>query len=275
MAFNDTTKSTQPFKKLGFKAHTANQKEVFNEARTSFVQVPATTIFADAIPATSGAAVASGVAEFVVFDMVLDNTSNGKAYFAVYPDTHAQSGEYPENLIPPAFGQDFRAILKDNGTEVTPLDARDWLLDYSNGIVVSEDDLSLGTTGTLECFVYRGEYLSDRLGASGLQGDTGPAGPTGPTGPAGADGADGADAVVVSGTYISEDLSSQLDGASQTFSLSYSPRGSGYISLFWNGVRQRIGDTYDYYLDSAVNGSGVKTNFVPYADNDLVAEYLI
>jgi len=167
MAFSNDTKRNVPFKKVLFKGHTANQKEFFNESETSNIQVPIESIFADKIPSASGAAVASGVAELVEFKLTLDNTSNGKAYLATYPDNHALSGQRPVNMIPQGFtSDDFRAILFDNGVEIPPLDVRSWFWDTSVGIVTSETDLNLGTTGTIRAFRYTGRFL-DQLLASG------------------------------------------------------------------------------------------------------------
>lgn len=435
MAFSNDTKRNVPFKKVLFKAHTSNTKEFFNEAETSNIQVPIDSIFADPIPATSGAAVASGVAELVEFRLELDGTSNGKAYLAYYPDSHALSGQRPRNIIPQGFaGDDFRAILLDNGTEIPPLDARSWFWDTGAAIITSETDLSLGTTGTVRAFRYTGRFLdqllasgtfgtggggtgplsafrTDASGAApvsgpnmwttvdfgtiefdensefdvsqdafipkssgiynlhgvaslsglapgehmqlrirrdgttnvavseiyrnessgvqdihaeiagtvlsasgalftlevshnsglqkvidpgftffegwkitvGLKGDTGPQGPQGIQGVAGPSGADGAQGPagpqgppgnVVSGVYVEDDLTSQISFPNQQFNLQYAAI-SGRISLYWNGVRQRIGVSNDYYLDDALNGSGIITNFRPHNNNDLVAEYFV
>jgi hypothetical protein len=434
MAFSDDTKRNVPFKKVLFKAHTANQKEFFNEAETSNIQVPIDSIFADPIPATSGAAVASGVAELVHFKLELDNTSNGKAYLACYPDDHALSGQRPRNIIPQGFaGDDFRAILYDNGVEIPPLDTRNWFWDTGAAIVTSESDLSLGSTGTLRAFRYTGRFLDQLLasgtfgtgggtgplsafrvdasgttsvagpniwttidfgtiefdensefdisqeafipqssgiynlhgvaslsglapgqymqlrirrngisnvalseiyrnessgvedihaeiaglvqsasgeiftleashnsginklidpgfsffegwkitiGLKGDKGDTGPQGIQGPVGPSGAQGEQGPQGIqgpegnVVSGVYVEDDLTGQISFPTQVFNLQYAAT-SGRISLFWNGIRQRIGSDNDFYLNDALNGSGIVTNFRPHNNNTLVAEYFV
>lgn len=435
MAFGNDTKRNVPFKKVLFKAHTSNDKEFFNEAETSNIQVPIDSIFAEAIPSASGAAVASGVAELVEFRLELDGTSNGKAYLAYYPDDHALSGQRPRNIIPQGFaGDDFRAILLDNGTEIPPLDARNWFWDTGAAIVTSESDLSLGSTGTIRAFRYTGQFLDQLLASGsfgtggggtgplsafrvdasgttsiassntwtevdwgdirydfnsefdldqnafipkssgvynlhtrvtvsgipagesmririrrdgtetiaisetarnesggtlplhaeiagsintpsgavftieaqqsdgsphgidpnstffdgwkitvGLKGDTGPQGPQGPQGDPGPSGADGAPGPqgpqgppgnVVSGVFVIEDLTTQISFPNQSFNLS-NAAVSGRISLYWNGVRQRIGVDNDYSLDDAVNGSGIVTNFRPRNNNDLVAEYFV
>ncbi len=119
--------------------------------------------------------------------------------------------------------------------------------------------------------------LTGDKGDKGDQGDQGPTGPSGNTGPSGGmgnDGIQGPPGNVVSGVFVIEDLTPQITGLNSTFSLA-SAATSGRISLFWNGIRQRLGQSNNYFLNDAVNGSGIVTCFTPYSNNDLVAEYFV
>lgn len=262
MAFGDNTKRNVPFKRVLFKGHTSNDKEFFNEAQTSNIQVPIDSIFADTIPTASGAAVASGIAELLEFRLELDNTSNGKAYLAYFPDSHSSSGQRASNIIPQGFaGDDFRAILYDNGTEIPPLDNRNWFWDTSAAIVTSETDLDLGSTGTIRAFAYTGTLLSELVSQSGIRGLPGVSGQQGPQGPQGESGAS------LSGSLVREDLSSQIGPSrNKTFTMSYSAI-SGTLKVEWNGLVQK---------PQSISTSGLTftTVFAAYENNSIIAEYL-
>lgn len=174
MAFITDTLARAAFKRTLGKAHTSNTKELANEAEPSFITIASRDVFADRIPSTPAAAISAGVSTtLVTLKLDLDPSSNGKAYFAsittvsgsplqnkINPRTGVPfvNTDRVGSLIPPQYGTDFRAILKNNGTEVAPSSTHDWFIDYVSGIVTSEDDLSL-VNGTLEAYVYIGRYL--------------------------------------------------------------------------------------------------------------------
>lgn len=174
MAFLTDTLARAAFKRTLGKGHTSGSKDIANEAEASFITIAARDIFADRIPNTSAAAISAGVSTSLVsLTLTLDPSSNGKAYFAsittvsgspLQGKTNPRTGAPYANsdrvgfLIPPQYGSDFRAILKNNGTEVAPSSSEDWFIDYVAGIVTSEDNLSL-VNGTLEAYVYSGRYL--------------------------------------------------------------------------------------------------------------------
>lgn len=174
MAFLTDTLARAAFKRTLGKAHTSNAKELANEAESSFITIAARDIFADHIANIPAAAITAGISSSLVsLTLTLDPSSNGKAYFAsittvsgsplqgkVNPKTglvYANSDRVGF-LIPPQYGQLFRATLKNNGSEVAPSSAEDWFVDYIAGIITSEDDLNL-INGTLEAYVYTGRYL--------------------------------------------------------------------------------------------------------------------
>lgn len=174
MAFLTDTLARAAFKRTLGKGHTSDTKDLANEAESSFITIAARDVFADRIPNTPAAAITAGVSTSLVsLTLTLDPSSNGKAYFAsittvsgspLQGKTNPRTGAPYANadrvgfLIPPQYGSDFRAILKDNGTEKAPLSSEDWFIDYVAGIVTSEDNLDL-VNGTLEAYVYSGRYL--------------------------------------------------------------------------------------------------------------------
>lgn len=191
--FNDTTLSKAAFKLLQNKAHTGNAKEHYNEAEGSAVTLGIQEIFGEVLNFNPADAVTAGLAAAVTLNLFLDESSGGKAYFAVINSvtgtdlagkTNPRTGSiYADGdrvgfLIPPKFDEppppppgspsafSYRAILKNNGTEVPPSSAANWFLDYRAGMIVSENNLSL-VNGTLECYVYIGKNLAEALADAG------------------------------------------------------------------------------------------------------------
>jgi hypothetical protein len=177
MPFNDGTNDT--FERASFKllqglAHTTNDKDPANESESSTVTLGVQEIFAVEIPTDPDQAVIDTKAVFTTLDLVLDPSSNGKAYLAeittvigsgletfTNPRTASlyADGDRVGFFIPPKFGSDYRVILRDVGVEVPPLSFEDWYFDYRAGIITSEDNLSL-TTGTLDGYVYVGGFAA-------------------------------------------------------------------------------------------------------------------
>lgn len=174
MTFVIDTTAKAAFKKLYGKAHTSNSKDVANESEPSNISLTAQTIFADTVPSTGSAAVNAGVAASVNILLVLDASSNGKAYKAqitgsvpsglvgkinpVTGTTYA-TGQRVGFFIPEYLGADFRVRLKDGATEIPPLAAQDWVFDYYAGIVTSEDNLVL-SSGNVDGYIYIGAFLT-------------------------------------------------------------------------------------------------------------------
>lgn len=185
MALNDTTISKSSFKLLQGKAHTSNAFDLPNEAESSAPTIAAQELFGESIPFLPADAVTQGIAVSQTLTLVLDPNSAGKAYFAVIStvagsnlDGHINprtgvayvDGDRVGYFIPPKFdapaetnpSSSYRAILRDSGTEIAPTDARNWYFDYRAGIVTSETNLSL-TAGTIEGYVYIGDYVDDQI----------------------------------------------------------------------------------------------------------------
>jgi hypothetical protein len=179
MAFLDTTMAKAAFKKLFGRAHTGNSKELGNESIPSSVVISYQDVFGQYIDSTPSVAIAANVALACTstnhFNLVLDPSSSGKAYFVTVPSdighpiksiinpttkAYYATGDRVQRIISSQYGIDYRAILKNNGTEVPPLDSSNWFLDVYAGTLCSETSLGL-TNGTLECYVYVGLMLKE------------------------------------------------------------------------------------------------------------------
>ena len=174
MTFVIDTAAKAAFKKMYGKAHTSNSKDIVNESEPSSLSLAAQTIFADVIPNTGSAAVSALVAVAVNIPLVLDTSSNGKAYKAQITGsvpaglvgktnpltgTTYATGQRAGFFVPEYLGSDFRIRLRDGATEVPPLASQDWIFDYYAGIVTSEDNLSL-SSGSVDGYVYVGALLT-------------------------------------------------------------------------------------------------------------------
>jgi hypothetical protein len=195
MALNDTSKLSIAFKKLVGKAHTDNGKAFFSEAFGSSVQVASQSIPSLTFPVSPASTnlyditLSSGVqaVELVRLELVLDPTSNNFAYYAKLPaayqssSTNTKSGTAPFlngqelratagaiQIVPPSYGTIYEAkpyiggtAAKGSGTLVPPGDARDWVLDYFNGIFTQQ---TVGTAPSyIECYIYIGPMVTDGL----------------------------------------------------------------------------------------------------------------
>jgi hypothetical protein len=56
-----------------------------------------------------------------------------------------------------------------------------------------------------------------------------------------------------------EDLTSQITGSNTTFTLANNPNPDTSLHLYYNGIRQRPGASYDYTL----SGTTITLNFTP------------
>mgnify|MGYP001167579837 CR=1 FL=1 len=81
-------------------------------------------------------------------------------------------------LVPPSFaagyeGKPFHAgnTTKDNGTQIPVLDARDWNLDYFNGVFFQQDPPGTGDHANnpdhVQAYLYIGQFTSDAIAAAG------------------------------------------------------------------------------------------------------------
>jgi|GEM_PF-3614179 len=178
MAFNDTNESKSSFKKLNAKAHTDNNKGLPNEARASGPLLLASEIIAQTINSTPATAVSDGTVEAVIAELSLDVTSNNHAWIAKFPvgytgffgagaagdDISTHTFAVPRRIndtdtVIPGDTGGYRPVLYDNGVKVPETAAQDWFWDPVSSVVTSEGDLALGSTGTIEIYVYIGSKL--------------------------------------------------------------------------------------------------------------------
>jgi len=187
VAFDTDNLAKAAMKKLFGKAHTGppvgegGTKDLPNESVASSTTVASSTVYGESIPLTPPGASTSAIRVCTSgvegeLDLTEDGSSNGNTYYVTVPTGHDllsytnpetgsnyQVDERVQNIIPASFGSGYRPIPKDNGTEIPPTDASDWFLDDKAGTLTSETDLSLSTTGTIACYVYVGDMVSDHI----------------------------------------------------------------------------------------------------------------
>jgi hypothetical protein len=169
MSLLDATKMNYSLKKLMGKTHSVNKKDPANEANATYIALHSTQVWVDTIPTDATAAVAAGVAEFIICDVELDVTSNSKSYRCKYPTGHALAGQYVSEAIPTRFGNAYEPVLwrnRSTGDRIYIADSSDWLFDPESATITSEDDLTL--TSNSKCDVYR--YVGKKLSTAGAVG---------------------------------------------------------------------------------------------------------
>ena len=114
-----------------------------------------------------------------------DYESNSKNPLAgTYPFLNNQSINITSGslqLIPPSYALAYEAkpfyggnTTKDNGTQIPVLDARDWFLDYFNGVFFQQDPPGTGDHANnpdhIQAYLYIGKFASDGYFGLGLSG---------------------------------------------------------------------------------------------------------
>ena len=199
MAFSDASKQQIAIKKLVGKAHTRNDTDFSNEPKSSGVTVSADNVFGQTItgsPSSSALYVNNGIYELVRLKAVAANESTNvdtgrlHAFYLTLPSdyesnsTHenAGSGYFVNNqalfeslgklqLIPPSFGTGYEAKLfygtvsdtsQGSGTRIFVTDARNWYVDYFNGVIFQENPPTNASEDPLwvEAYVYIGDMAS-------------------------------------------------------------------------------------------------------------------
>ena len=176
MPFSNDTLAKAAFKKFLGKAHTSNSKQLQNEAYGSDLIGLASSVFADDIAAIPADAISDGVSTtLTTLTLEEDISSDGYAYLVKIATVSGSpldgvtnpltaspyvDGDRVVHLISPKNGDLYRAILKESGSEISPLSSHDWYLDYDSGIIFSEAPLSL-SSGTLDAYIYKGRYLNN------------------------------------------------------------------------------------------------------------------
>ena len=214
MALEDSAKINLALKKIQGKAQTSNQKDVFNESLGSNVSIGAATIFGKSIPtpvSSSHYTIIGSTVEMVRFEVspiagTKDDAGLFQGFELKLPSNYESNSSNPKagtgnfvngkvlnttngglQLVPPSFnnGYTVKAYHTSSGagvtTEITPLDARDWVLDYFNGIVFQQDPPS--NTAENPIFVdgvlYIEDFVDDLLTSGGGGGSASAQGPTG------------------------------------------------------------------------------------------------
>lgn len=193
MALTTNTMATAAFKKaLGF-ANTDTSKSVGNEQYRTGFSAALSQIFDDVVPSNPSMAalygITGGSVEYVRLTMVPDLTSNGHAYFACLPADYQANTSNPNKalaqfanntrlldtagvvqIVPASFDLNYNVIpysggtsAKGSGTVIAPADARDWYLDPYNGVFYQQGSGSDSVVNYIECFVWVGGFLTDRL----------------------------------------------------------------------------------------------------------------
>ena len=209
MALSDTSKTLISIKKLVGKAHTSNDKDVANESLPSGITLASSTIFAQSIPSTTGSSVqyevlsnslGEGVVEFLRLSASFiagTDTSSGRHGYAIsLPDDYQTNSKNPRKgtypfinrqdifitsgslqLIPPSFDSNYEAAVYQTGSgqeRIPVLDARDWSLDYFNGVFFQQDPPGTGDHSEspryIDAYLYIGKFSDSGLFSSGLSG---------------------------------------------------------------------------------------------------------
>ena len=212
MALDNSAKINLALKKIQGKAQTSNQKDVFNESLGSNVSIGATTIFGKSIPTPASSSyytIIGNTVEMIRFEVspiagTKDDAGLFQGFELKLPSNYESNSSNPKagsgnfvngkvlnstngglQLVPPSFnnGYTVKAYHTSSGvgvtTEITPLDARDWVLDYFNGIIFQQDPPSNTTENPIfvDGFLYIEDFVDDLLSSGGGSGSASAQGP--------------------------------------------------------------------------------------------------
>ena len=198
-ALSDDSKLNLSFKKVLGKAQTSNTKEISNEAIGYNISIGASTIFGYTPPTPVSSAyyaIIGGIAEkvplkaepmagtkdangrFQAFQLSLpadyqtrsSNPNKGSGVFVNGQVLNATTGTL--QVIHPSFGANYTALTyhtASGATQIPALDARDWVLDYYNGIFFQQDPPTDTDENPayIDAFIYINDYVLTRLTGSG------------------------------------------------------------------------------------------------------------
>ena len=201
MAIDETTRELISLKKLSGKAHTSNDKGLPNEAKPSGLTLSSNTVFGEPIPGIPTKTlynISGGTVEYLrlsaSFIQGADTASGRHGFELKLPDDYqAQSsnplkGTYPFingqsiqitsgalQLVPASFGVNYEAKPYHSAsgvqTVIPVLDARDWYLDYFNGIFFQQDPPGTGDDAQnpryVDAFLYIGNFLDKVVSNTG------------------------------------------------------------------------------------------------------------
>jgi len=189
MALTTNTMAQMALKFLLGKSDTNDaQKGPNNESEAYNIIVSSSKVWVDTIPSTPPtndtlivSCLDGGSGNYARANLVADPTSNGQAFFAVYPTGHPLVGQRVKNAISPTYGFSYEAQLYTGGTLIGAGDARDWIYQYESGVLFQQTPSALPAPTTIKLYVYIGQTLAS-IGGAGATGPTGPIGSTGPQG---------------------------------------------------------------------------------------------
>ena len=207
MSYDAKTERLIALKKLAGKAQTSNDKGLANEALPSGITMASTTVFGETVsssPVNSSLYTITGKVEYIRFPVAYiagSDTSDGRHGFELKlpsdyesNSSNTKAGTYPfQNnqainitsgslqLVPPAFSATYEvkpyyggSSTKDSGTQIPLLDARDWYLDYFNGVFFQQDPSGTGDQADnpdyVEGFLYIGDMLDTVVSNTGGSG---------------------------------------------------------------------------------------------------------
>jgi len=331
MAYDAKTQRLISLKKLAGKAQTSNDKDLANEGLPSGLTLSAETIFGEPIatsPSKTALYTVTGKSEYIRFPTSFiagSDTPDGRHGFELKlpsdyeaNSTNPLAGTYPFindqtinitsgslQLIPPSFATAYEAnpyyggtAVKDSGTIIPVLDARDWYLDYFNGVFFQQDPPGTGAhvqnPDYVQAFLYIGDMLDVVVKNSGSAGGGG--GPGDPN----------AEYLVLAATgslsaervfTLSTGLSASDGGAGGAYTISTDPKKFVYEvtqshaqnnpliipslnfgvnsydfnknDIFLNGQLMTSGSGKDYVI-APVSGSAAVTFFINLLNEDVV-----
>ena len=212
MAYDAKTERLISLKKLAGKAQTSNDKGLSNEGLPSGITTTSENIFGESVttsPSNTALYTITGQVEYLRFPATFiagSDTSDGRHGFELKlpsdyesNSSNSKAGTYPfQNdqvinitsgslqLIPPSFASSYEAkpyyggnSSKGSGTLIPLLDARDWYLDYFNGVFFQQDPSGTGDQADnpdfIEGYLYIGDMLDTVVASAGGAGDGDPA----------------------------------------------------------------------------------------------------
>ena len=268
MSFITNTKANIAFKTILGKAQTSNDRDPANEPAVSKFLMSAQDIWADKIHSTNPSdssnsnVVATGDGTNGRMKLALTPVSGTNNYGSKYSSYYitvpspipAQLsgvinprtgsvyavGDVVGNIIPASFGSSYGVYAPKpfaNNVEVPPSDASDWFVDSYAGILTQETDSPSSmidytqSNSRIECFVYIGKFISEKISGLGVGGAT----------------YDFYDHQTIENNGIT----GEQDGINDTFTLSHLPV-TGSEHVFLNGILMVAGDTKDYTINGQI-----------------------